>query len=193
MCEQMKILCFGDSNTYGYDPRSFFGSQYPPQYRWVDLLARKLGCKVVNAGVNGREIPRREGDLQRFDLMLTNQKPIDLLVIMLGGNDLLQGNSVEVVVQRMESFLEYIDLDKSKILLIGPPPMQRGEWVPTQTIIDASVALNREYKTLSKRLGVGFANAEEWDIPLTFDGVHFTGEGHEAFAEGLVNYLNEGE
>ena len=189
----MKILCFGDSNTYGYDPRSFFGSQYSAQHRWVDLLAQKLDCKAVNAGENGREIPRREGELMRFDLMLTNQKPIDLLVIMLGGNDLLQGNSVEAVVQRMESFLEHIDLDKSKILLIGPPPMQCGEWVPTQTLIDASVALNHEYKALAERLSVHFADAGEWNIHLTFDGVHFTEKGHEAFAEGLANYLNKGE
>jgi lysophospholipase L1-like esterase len=189
----MKILCFGDSNTYGYDPRSFFGSQYSAQHRWVDLLAQKLNCTAVNAGENGREIPRREGELMRFALMLTNQKPIDLLIIMLGGNDLLQGNSVEVVVKRMEAFLEHIDLDNSKILLIGPPPMQRGEWVPTQTLIDASVALNYEYKSLSERIAVGFANAGEWNIPLTFDGVHFTEEGHKAFAVELANYLNKGE
>lgn len=189
----MKILCFGDSNTYGYDPRSFLGSQYPAQHRWVDLLAQKLNCKSVNAGENGREIPRREEELQRFDLMLTNQKPVDLLIIMLGGNDLLQGNSVEAVVKRMDAFLKHIDLDKFKILLIGPPPMQRGEWVPTQTLIDASVALNQEYKALSQRLGVRFADAGEWNIPLTFDGVHFTEEGHKAFADGLTNYLNEGE
>ena len=100
----MKILCFGDSNTYGYDPRSYFGGQYPSQHRWVDLLAQKLGCKAVNAGENGREIPRREGELQRFDLMLSNQKPLDLLLVMLGGNDLLQGNSVETIAQRMEDF-----------------------------------------------------------------------------------------
>ena len=127
----MKILCFGDSNTYGYDPRSFFGSRYPAQHRWVDLLAQKLNCQVINAGENGREIPSREGELQRFDLMLANQNPVDLLIIMLGGNDLLQGNSVKTVVKRMEVFLEHIDLDKSKVLLIGPPPMQRGEWVST--------------------------------------------------------------
>ena len=189
----MKILCFGDSNTYGYDPRSFFGSQYPAQHRWVDLLAQKLSCDVVNAGENGREIPGREGELTRFDLMLANQKPVDLLVIMLGGNDLLQGNSVETVVQRMESFLNHIHLEKSQILLIGPPPMQRGEWVPTQTLIDATMTLNHEYKALSQRLGVRFADAGEWNIPLTFDGVHFTEEGHRAFAEGLANYLNKGE
>ena len=187
----MKILCFGDSNTYGYDPRSFFGSQYPAQHRWVDLLAQNLDCETVNAGENGREIPRREGELLRFDLMLTNQKPVDLLIIMLGSNDLLQGNSVEAVVKRMEAFLEHIDLHKSKILLIGPPPMQRGEWVPTQALIDASVFLNQEYKSLSERLDVGFVDAGKWNIPLTFDGVHFTEEGHKAFAEGLANYLTK--
>ena len=189
----MKVLCFGDSNTYGYDPRSFFGSQYPAQYRWVDLLAQKLNCKAVNAGENGREIPRREGELQRFDLMLANQKPIDLLIIMLGGNDLLQGNSVGSVVKRMKAFLEHIDLDKTRILLIGPPPMQHGEWVPTQTLIDASVALNDEYKALAAHLDVDYADAGGWNVPLTFDGVHFSEEGHKAFAAGLANYLNKGE
>ncbi len=189
----MKILCFGDSNTYGYDPRSYFGSQYPAQHRWVEILAQKLGCNVVNAGENGREIPKQEGEFIRFGLMMTNQKPFDLLTIMLGGNDLLQGNSVETIVKRMEFFLQHIDLDKSKILLIGPPPMQLGEWVPTQGLIDASKELNNEYNALAQRLGVRFADAGEWDISLTFDGVHFTEEGHRAFAEGLFNYLNKGE
>lgn len=189
----MKILCFGDSNTYGYDPRSYFGSQYPAQHRWVDILSGKLGCTAVNEGENGREIPRREGELLRFDRMLSDQKPLDLLIIMLGGNDLLQGNSVDTVVKRMEDFLEHIDLEKSKILLIGPAPMQRGEWVPTQALIDASKELNDKYKDLTRRTGVGFSDAGAWNIPMTFDGVHFTEEGHRAFAEGLAKYLTKGE
>ena len=189
----MKILCFGDSNTYGYDPRSFFGSQYPAEHRWVDLLAGKLGCKAVNAGENGREIPHRESELLWFDLMITNQKPVDLLLIMLGGNDLLQGNGVADVVKRMDSFLQHIEQDKSKILLISPPPMQLGEWVPIQSLIDASKELNHKYKALAERLGIPFADAGAWDIPMTFDGVHFTEDGHRAFAEGIYNYLNKGE
>ena len=91
----MRLICFGDSNTYGYDPRSYFGGRYPAQHRWVDLLAQKLNCTVINAGENGREIPRREEELQRIALILSNQKPLDLLLVMLGGNDLLQSNSVE--------------------------------------------------------------------------------------------------
>lgn len=189
----MKILCFGDSNTYGYDPCSCFGGRYSAQHRWTDLLAVNLGCKVINAGENGREIPGREMDLLRFDSMLAKQSPIDLLVVMLGSNDLLQGNSVDIVMKRMEAFLEHIKLDRSKILLVAPSPMQRGEWVPTQDLIDASGKLRHGYKALSERLGVRFADAGMWNIPLAFDGVHFTEDGHRAFAEGIYKTITETE
>ena len=186
----MKILCFGDSNTYGYDPRSYFGSQYPAQYRWVDLLARKLNCKAVNAGENGREIPNRDAEFQRFDLMLTNQKPLDLLIVMLGGNDLLQGNSVEAVAQRMESFLARIQLEKSKILLIGPPRMKPGTWITDNRLLEDCVRLNAAYRLLAERLGISFVDAADWDIEVTFDGVHYTEKGHQSFAENLYLALN---
>lgn len=189
----MKILCFGDSNTYGYDPRSYFGSRYPAQHRWVDLLAEKMDCKAVNAGENGREIPWREWELADFHRMLRKEQPMDLLIVMLGTNDLLRGNSPETVAGRMEAFLEASDPEKGKILLIGPPAMKLGEWVPTHTLTDASTELNHRYKSLSERLGVDFTDAGMWNISLAFDGVHFTEEGHEAFSERLATYLNKGE
>ena len=37
----MNVICFGDSNTYGYDPRSYLGGRYDPDSRWVDILAEK--------------------------------------------------------------------------------------------------------------------------------------------------------
>ena len=186
----MKILCFGDSNTYGYDPRSYFGGQYPAQHRWVDLFAQKLGCKAVNAGENGREIPRREGKLQRFDLMLSNQKPLDLLLVMLGGNDLLQGNSVEAIAQRMETFLARIPLEKTKIVLIGPPRMKPGAWITDDRLLEDCVRLNVAYRTVAERLGVRFVDATDWDIDVTFDGVHYSEKGHKTFAEQLFLSLS---
>ena len=42
----MRMLCYGDSNTYGYDPRGFFGDRYPAECRWVDILAQKLKWKI---------------------------------------------------------------------------------------------------------------------------------------------------
>ena len=53
----MKVICFGDSNTYGHDPRSWLGGRYDADSRWVDLLAAGTGWTVRNLGQNGREIP----------------------------------------------------------------------------------------------------------------------------------------
>ena len=177
----MKILCFGDSNTFGYDPRSWFGESYPNP--WVEVLAEKLDCIVINAGENGREIPRSEHQL---NLLLECHKPVDLLIIMLGTNDLLQGNSPEAVALRMEHFLENIQFKKSKILLLAPPPMKLGEWVPTRALVDASRQLRELYQHLGVRCTGG------WEIPMAFDGVHFTEEGHGIFAEQLYRYLKNG-
>ena len=52
----MNVICFGDSNTYGYDPRSYLGGRYDTDSRWVDILAAKTGWTVCNMGENGREL-----------------------------------------------------------------------------------------------------------------------------------------
>ena len=44
----MRVLCFGDSNTYGYDPRSYLGGRYDAGSRWMDLLAQRLGTWFVD-------------------------------------------------------------------------------------------------------------------------------------------------
>ena len=178
----MKVLCFGDSNTYGYDPCDCFGARYPAQYRWVDLLA----CGAVNAGENGREIPRREG---AFERLMAVHSPIDLLIIMLGTNDLLQGNSPEAVAARMEGFLKRIALERDRILLVAPPAMKLGAWVPTRALVDDSAQLGRCYGELARRMGIRFANAAAWDLPLAFDGVHLTEAGHVALAEKIRKWI----
>lgn len=53
----MNVVCFGDSNTYGFDPRSYLGGRYGPQSRWVDLLGAETGWTVFNQGENGRRSP----------------------------------------------------------------------------------------------------------------------------------------
>lgn len=189
----MKLLCFGDSNTYGYDPRSYFGDRYPENERWVNLLADMLGCDAVNAGENGREIPRNSWELREFDRLLHREAPVDLLTVMLGSNDLLQGNSLETIEKRMEDFLRRVDLEPKQILLIAPPPMKAGEWTTAPGLIEDSMGLSQTYESLASRLGVGFADAGKWNIPLAFDGVHLTLEGHRALAEGLYHIVNKGE
>ena len=176
----MNIICFGDSNTYGYDPRGCFGGRYEADNRWVDILAAETGWTISNMGQNGREIP-------------TSAPPFpadtDLLIVMLGTNDLLQGCSSERAAEKLERFLAGIPLDRSKILLIAPPPVTLGEWVPSPQLIDDSRTFARFCQALAERLVIRFADAGKWDIPLAYDGVHFTEQGHKNFAAGLLEEL----
>ena len=186
----MRLLCLGDSNTYGYDPRGFFGDRYPAECRWVDILAQQTGWEIRNEGQNGREIPSRPFQYQRAGELLTPNPP-DIFAIMLGTNDLLRGYSAVVACSRMEAFLRYIQPKCGQILLIAPPPMKRGAWVTEENLIAESMKLAEAYQALSQRLGIAFVNAGQWNVELTFDGVHFTEAGHRAFAEGLYAYLTK--
>jgi lysophospholipase L1-like esterase len=117
--------------------------------------------------------------------MLSNQKPLHLLLVMVGGNDLLQGNSVEAIAQRMETFLARIPLEKSQIVLIGPPRMRPGAWITDARLLEDCVRLNAAYGNVAEKLGVRFVDATGWDIEVTFDGVHYSEQGHQTFAENL--------
>lgn len=177
----MKVLCFGDSNTWGYDPRSPLGGRYGPDSRWVDLLAADTGWSVRNLGENGREIPPAAPDFPA---------DTDLLIVMLGTNDLLQGHGPEAVAERMARFLSGAALAREKILLVAPPPMALGAWVPSQVLVESSRALAGLYRALAERLGIRFADAGAWGVSLAYDGVHLTGPGHRAFAAGLRRALS---
>ena len=181
----MKILCFGDSNTYGYDPRGFFGDRYGAEERWVDLLARQTGHDWINAGANGREIPRNPYALR----LLTEHAPMDVFLVLLGTNDLLQGASAKECATRMEAFLHPLLSRSKQILLVASPPMKRGAWVPTDALVAESIHLAEEYKFLAEKLNIPFVDTHLWNIDLTFDGVHFTEAGHHAFAENLRKEL----
>lgn len=176
----MKIICFGDSNTYGYDPRGYFGGRYDADNRWVDILAAETGWSVYNMGQNGREIPSAAPAFPN---------DTDLLIVMLGTNDLLQGCSPEQAAERLERFLSGIPLDRRKILLIAPPPMALGGWVPSQQLIDDSHSFAQLCQVLAERMGTRFADAGKWNISLAYDGVHFTEQGHKAFVTGLLEEL----
>ena len=176
----MNVICFGDSNTYGYDPRSYLGGRYDPDSRWVDILAMETGWSISNMGQNGREIP---------SAALAFPADTDLLIVMLGTNDLLQGRSPEQAAVSLKRFLSGISLDRSKILLIAPPPMTLGAWVPSQQLIDASRTFARLCQALAKQMDLRFVDAGKWDIPLAYDGVHFAPQGHRAFAAGLCEAL----
>ncbi len=177
----MCIVCYGDSNTYGYDPRGYLGGRYEAKDRWVDILAEKTKKSVKNAGLNGREIPR---------IGINLPCETELLIIMLGTNDVLQGADSATVISRMAHFLDQITLSCEKILLIAPPHLQPGSWVDTTDLIEVSRSLATGYQQLAAEKHIRFTDAGVWDIPLAFDGVHFTEEGHRTFARRLSALLD---
>lgn len=176
------IICIGDSNTYGYDPRSYIGSRYPADVRWTDRLRE---ISVINCGVNGMTVPRGRS---RFAAVV-RANDADLITVMLGTNDLCSGLSAEEITDRMDRFLDTISIPGKPILLIAPPHLQFGEWVMDEDAIEESHELGDRYRELAKKRGCLFADSGKWNIDVTFDGVHLSEEGHAAFAEKLDEVL----
>ena len=107
------ILCLGDSNTHGYcaDPNDCadHGIRFNEDERWTCLLQKALGEEylVLEEGLSGRTTvfsdPLHEcmSGLDVIYSTLMSHEPVDLLIIMLGTNDLLQGRSPEQAVERL--------------------------------------------------------------------------------------------
>ena len=187
-----KLLCYGDSNTYGYDPRFWLGSRYPEDVRWTGLL--RASYTVTEAGQNGREIPRGGTELETLQWLLQKEAP-DVLTVMLGTNDLLGDPSFTATdtAAKMERFLTALQktVCGCRILLVAPPPMVPGAWVTAARLVEQSALLGDCYRSLAKRLDIAFADAGAWGVELLFDGVHFSPAGHLAFAGGISKALSE--
>ena len=176
----MNVICFGDSNTYGYDPRAYFGGRYDTDCRWVDILAAETGWTVCNMGQTVGLMPTSAPSFLAYRY---------LRMVLLGTTELPLGRSPEQAAGRLERFLSGVSLDRSRTLLIAPPPVTLGEWVPSPQLIDGSRAFARLCQSMAERMGIRFADAGKWDIPLAYDGVHFTEKGHRAFAAGLLEEI----
>jgi len=187
----MRVLCIGDSNTYGFDPELGPGSRYPETVRWVDLLQAMTGWQVKNRGENGREIPHLPAKITQIQRMLSANTACDLTVILLGTNDLLHGCTAEETAARMEAFLTQIRPACRRLLLLAPPLLQPGSWVQDKDILSQSAKLSACYRALAQRLQISFADTALWNIAIAHDGVHFTPAGHRAFAEHLSAYLSQ--
>jgi lysophospholipase L1-like esterase len=134
------ILCYGDSNTWGYDPSTC--DRYPEEVRWTSVLARELGdgYRVIAEGLNGRttvwDDPIEEGRSGKSYLMpcLNTHRPIDMVVLMLGTNDLKQRFSAPAydIARGAGLLLDMIRKSEAgpggsapQILLLAPPPLGR--------------------------------------------------------------------
>ena len=193
----MRIICFGDSNTYGYDPTSPIGGTYGEEAIWTGRLA-KAGFEVENFGRTGRQIPVDRYGLSFALSTIQLAEPFDLCIIMLGTNDFLTGTAAtaEDAAARMDTFLTFLLTNdpvlEKKLFLISPPAMNRGEWVTEDYLLTESRRLSACYRKVAEKHRIGFADAATWGIDTAFDGVHMTAEGHRRFANALADELRNG-
>ncbi len=188
--KQRRSLCLGDSNTFGYDPSGQPAFVYPPKIRWTGRL-QSSGWTVFNSGINGSRVPV-QSEFPALSALIESKQPLDVITIMYGTNDLLQGDTALKVGDRMAIFLSaaHNSAGSAAILLIAPPQLTFGDWVQDAAIIDESRRLSDVYRKIAQEKGIAFADAGKWGVALTFDGVHFTAEGHEAFFHGLEQALS---
>ena len=183
------VLSYGDSNTYGFDPRGFWGGRYDPENRWCDILAEKTGWNVVNFGENGRTLPRQSWALEEVERAVLDNAPVPLMMVMLGTNDVLMDASVPVaqLTGTMETLLDRLEdrFPETTVLLLGPPAVRVGVPELEQKLRDLSAA----YAELARNRRLYFCDAGAWDLPLAHDGVHLSEAGHRMFAENLLDFI----
>ncbi len=188
------LLCFGDSNTWGFDPR---GGRYPAALCWPQQLAQRLDRPLQLEGKPGRTLwfARPQSGLEPgFEdwQRCLRARPADL-VLALGINDLAAGATPQQCQQALERYLQAWQAlaPSSGLTLVAPAPLGRltTGW---QTLFAGQLQASQELGEL------WLATAREWHIPCYqmdchfypgADGLHWTAEFHAQLARELASML----
>lgn len=201
MSEKIKILCYGDSNTWGYIPGTDH-QRFSKDERWPGILQRVLGDKyeIIEEGLSGRTLisidkrKDKEGRSGAEYLLpcIDTHDPIDLVVIMLGTNELKTDyyrNPKEIGEIFEREFVKKILARKSvcrkvppKLLVIAPPLIEKEnpKYIGGK---EKSEKLNDIYKDIAERNGCEFMGNEDWEVGE--DGIHLSRDGHRILASKL--------
>ncbi len=202
-----RILCFGDSNTWGSKPGT--GLRYPFRERWPGVLQAALGNEyvVIEEGRNGRttvlEDPEQRGcnGKPALEKYLRHHQPLDLVIILLGTNDLKASFKLSAVqiAQGMEELGRMV-LSKARsskeagpLLFLVSPPAIMGEANANGWFKGAdqkSVFLVDQYRQVGDRLGCEFFDAGTVIGSSRLDGVHWDCEAHHTFGLALAKHVN---
>ncbi|GAA5217784.1 GDSL-type esterase/lipase family protein [Corallincola platygyrae] len=200
-----KILCFGDSNTWGYAPS---GKRYKKRCRWPGVLAKQLApaFTVIEAGLPGRtserDMPYGDNDLilPKLKGLVAEHRP-ELVVIALGTNDFLSNvnMTVEKTIRNLIGLVGSIrEIEEasgqiSEIILVSPTEiLPEGEFTPMFNA--PQIALQAiEVENVAAQNGLGYVDARQHAEPDHNEGVHWTESAHEKFglkiAEVVVDRL----
>ena len=204
------ILCYGDSNTYGYIPIS--GLRYDKNTRWSGILSKKLGdeYEVIEEGCNGRTTVYDEpkaawkNGKRYIKVALNSHKPIDLVILMLGSNDTKNfyhssaratAHGVEELITIIKKFTKLKQGYEADVLLICPPALGQGiEDSPFKENMNLksrkkSLKFPPLYKAVAKRQGCLYLNSQNFIKSSKEDSLHFSPEAHAILAERVYNIV----
>ena len=203
-----QVICFGDSNTFGYIPGT--GKRFPWGVRWTSVLDEKLAgtdLRVVEEGLVGRttifEDPLRDGrcGVRLLPVILETHAPADedLVVIMLGTNDCkaIYGASPEVIAKGVARLVRQVRAysDKVKILVVSPIHLGENVWKEgfdpefDENSVEISKKLAAEYRKISKAENTYFLDASEYADPSETDQEHMNEENHKKLATAIYENI----
>jgi lysophospholipase L1-like esterase len=200
------ILCYGDSLTWGYDAASL--GRHALEDRWPSVLQAALGAgvQVIAEGLNGRTTAfddhlagaDRNG-ARVLPTVLTTHAPLDLIVIMLGANDMkpwIHGNPVAAKqgIQRLIDIVRGHDYPfgwaAPQILIVAPPAVSRTDNAEFGEMFaggdKASKRLAPQYSALADEAGCGFFDAGAVATTTPLDGVHLDAENTQKIGKALA-------
>ena len=135
-----RILAFGDSLTWGHDPVD--GTRHSAEFLWPNVLAKHLGTEVISEGLGGRTTvfdddtgPCDRNGSTVLPILVHSHSPLDLVIIMLGTNDLKPTNSgvaegAAAGIRRLIEIVRSHDYgvigSVPDILIVSPPPCVAG-------------------------------------------------------------------
>jgi len=202
------ILCYGDSNTWGYVPGT--DMRYSPHERWPGVLQKNLGSgyHVIEEGLRSRTTilddplkPYKNGK-EYLIPCLDSHAPLDLVILMLGTNDLKNRFSMSAydVAKNIAVLLNIATrstcgvLGKApKTLLLVPPHLGRltnfAELFEGAT--EKSRELARYYKIAASEMGCEFLDTSEVIRSSDIDGVHLDGDQHLKLGELIANTVTK--
>lgn len=200
------ILCFGDSNTWGYSPQD--GIRFSLDIRWTGVLQKSLGpsYRIIEEGLNGRTIfVNEEGKEARslrsgsdvLPVILESHRPLDLVIVMLGTNDLKEEFELTVkeIAQGAKTLCEmilrseYLVENLPKILLISPTYIG-STIMPDQDEFfnqarKKSYQFAEHYQRVANELGIHFLDAAKIVSASEGEGVHWDAEQHVKFGKKI--------
>ncbi len=205
------ILCFGDSNTWGFIPESITEShprRHPRDVRWTGVLARELGSGVhiIEEGQNGRTTVHDDPFATSrnakpvLPAILESHKPLDLVILMLGTNDLKAvfgvspgevAMGVRVLAQMVQSSDAGLAGRPPRLLLLCPPIIKDNSHLPDVAAkFPLAPKLSRDlprcYEALATSLGCAYFNTQAIVEPSAVDGIHLDAAAHEKLGQAVV-------